>query len=163
MGVAGVGKTHVGSLLAAALGVPFLEGDQLHPPANVRKMAHGIPLTDADRLPWLNTIAARIAAARRAGTGIVVSCSALKRAYRDLLRAADPALQFVHLTGDRELIARRLATRVGHFMPASLLDSQLATLEMPGPDEHAWTFDVSETPERIVARIEQQLEETPSR
>lgn len=163
MGVAGVGKTHVGSLLVGTLDVPFLEGDQLHPPANVRKMAQGIPLTDADRLPWLDAIAARIAAARRAGTGIVVACSALKRAYRDLLRAADSELQFVHLTGDRELIARRLATRVGHFMPASLLDSQLATLEIPGPDEHVWTFDVSETPERIVALIVQRLEETPSR
>jgi gluconokinase len=163
MGVAGVGKTLVGSQLAAALDVPFLEGDELHPPANVRKMAQGVPLTDADRLPWLSAIAARIGEARRAGTGIVVSCSALKRAYRDLLRAADPELRFVHLTGDRDLIAQRLATRVGHFMPASLLASQLATLEIPGPNEHVWTFDLSEKPERIVARIVQQLEETPSR
>ncbi|HLZ44739.1 MAG TPA: gluconokinase [Gemmatimonadales bacterium] len=163
MGVAGVGKTLVGSLLAGALGVPFVEGDQLHPPANVAKMARGIPLTDADRLPWLETIAARIAAARRSDTGIVVSCSALKRAYRDILRAADPELQFVHLTGDRALIARRLATRTGHFMPASLLDSQLATLEVPASDERAWTFDLADPAESIVSQIMRQLEETPSR
>jgi gluconokinase len=153
MGVAGAGKTVVGSLLANGLGAPFLEGDDLHPPANVRKMAQGIPLTDDDRQPWLAAIAARIAAAKRSGAGLVVACSALKRAYRDVLRGADADLRFVHLTGDRALIAQRLAHRAGHFMPRSLLDSQLATLEIPGPDEHAWTYDVAETPPSIVAGI----------
>jgi gluconokinase len=153
MGVAGAGKTVVGSLLANGLGVPFLEGDDLHPPANVRKMAQGIPLTDDDRRPWLATIAARIAAAKRSGTGLVVACSALKRAYRDVLRGADADLRFVHLTGDRALIAQRLAHRGGHFMPRSLLDSQLATLEVPSPDENAWTCDIAETPQSIVAGI----------
>ena len=153
MGVAGAGKTVVGSLLASGLAVPFLEGDDLHPPANVRKMAQGIPLTDDDRRPWLATIAARIAEAKRSDTGLVVACSALKRAYRDMLRGADADLRFVHLTGDRALLARRLAHRAGHFMPLSLLDSQLATLEIPSPDEHAWTCDVAETPQSIVARI----------
>jgi gluconokinase len=158
MGVAGVGKTVIGSLLADTLGVTFLEGDQFHPAANVRKMAEGIPLTDADRRPWLTAIAQHFAEARRTDTGLVVSCSALKRSYRDILRAADANLQFVHLTGDRTLIAERLAQRAGHFMPASLLDSQLATLEVPAPDEHAWTFDVAETPESIVAQIVTRLE-----
>ncbi|HEY6090921.1 MAG TPA: gluconokinase [Gemmatimonadales bacterium] len=153
MGVAGVGKTLVGAQLAAALGVPFLEGDQVHPAANVEKMAHGIPLTDEDRLPWLAAIATRIVAAKRAATGIVVSCSALKRSYRDILRSADPDLQFVHLVGDRALLARRLAARTGHFMPASLLDSQLATLEHPGPDEHAIVMDSSEPAETIVRTL----------
>src|ERR1044072_7397520 len=110
---AGVGKTLVGAQLAAALGVPFLEGDQVHPAANVEKMAHGIPLTDEDRLPWLAAIATRIVAAKRAATGIVVSCSALKRSYRDILRSADPDLQFVHLVGDRALLARRAAAAQG--------------------------------------------------
>jgi gluconokinase len=153
MGVAGAGKTVVGSLLANGLGAPFLEGDDLHPPANVRKMAQGIPLTDDDRQPWLAAIAARIAVAKRSGAGLVVACSALKRAYRDVLRGADADLRFVHLTGDRALIAQRLAHRAGHFMPQSLLDSQLATLEIPSPDEHAWTRDVAETPPSIVAWI----------
>lgn len=157
MGVAGAGKTLVGSLLAAALGVPFLEGDALHPAANVRKMTQGIPLTDADRVPWLDAIAARIAAAHRAGSGIVVSCSALKRAYRDVLRSADPELLFVHLSGERDLIARRLAARAGHFMPVSLLDSQLATLEHPGPDEHAVVVDVGEPSDAIVRRLLERL------
>jgi gluconokinase len=157
MGVAGVGKTLVGSQLAAALGVPFLEGDQVHPAANVQKMAHGIPLTDADRLPWLETIAARVAEAKRAGTGIVVACSALKRSYRDILRSADPDLRFVHLVGERALIAQRLTTRAGHFMPASLLDSQLATLEHPGPDERAIVLDSREPPDAIVRDLLERL------
>jgi gluconokinase len=121
-------------------------------------MAEGIPLTDEDRRPWLTAIAQRLAEARRTETDLVVSCSALKRTYRDILRAADADLQFVHLTGDHALIAERLAQRVGHFMPASLLDSQLAALEAPGPDEPAWTFDVAETPESIVAQIVTRLE-----
>jgi len=153
MGVAGAGKTVVGSLLARALGVAYLDGDDVHPEENKRRMAQGIPLDDDDRRGWLATIAARLAAARQTGTGLVVSCSALKRAYRDVLRSADADLRFVHLTGDRALIAQRLSQRVGHYMPASLLESQLATLEPPAPDERAWTLDVAGSPESLVQQI----------
>lgn len=154
MGVAGSGKTTIGAAFARALATPFLEGDELHPPANVQRMAQGIPLTDADRRPWLLAIAQHLRDAQRAGLGLVVTCSALKRSYRDLLRAAGgAALQFVHLTGDRDVIAERLAGRRGHFMPASLLDSQFAALEEPAPDERAWVCDIRETPETIVANL----------
>ena len=156
MGVAGSGKTTIGAALARALGMPFLEGDELHPPANVQRMAQGIPLTDDDRRPWLLTIAQQLRDAQRAGLGLVVTCSALKRSYRDLLRTAGgggAALQFVHLTGDRDIIAERLAGRRGHFMPPALLDSQLATLEPPAPDERAWVCDIRESPEAIVANL----------
>ena len=153
MGVAGAGKTTVGTLLADALGSAYLEGDDLHPAESVRRMAQGIPLTDEDRGPWLDAIASRIARAKRSDAGLVVSCSALKRSYRDTLRRADGDMRFVHLVGDAPLIAQRLARRAGHFMPATLLESQLATIEIPAPDEHAWTFDVADTPEAIVARI----------
>jgi gluconokinase len=157
MGVSGAGKTVVGTLLADALAVPFLEGDALHPPENVRRMAQGIPLTDDDRRGWLRAIADRIAEARQANSGLVVACSALKRAYRDVLRGADGQLRFVHLTGDAALIRRRMGQRVGHYMPASLLDSQLATLEVPAVDEHAWTFDITDPPPAIVAHIVERL------
>ena len=154
MGVAGSGKTTIGAALARALATPFLEGDELHPPANVERMAQGIPLTDDDRRPWLLAIAQQLRDAQRAGLGLVVTCSALKRSYRDLLRSASgAALQFVHLTGDRDVIAERLAGRHGHFMPASLLDSQIATLEAPAPDEHAWVCDIRESREAIVASL----------
>jgi gluconokinase len=153
MGVSGAGKTVVGARLADALGVAFLDGDDLQPAENVRKMAQGIPLTDDDRRGWLAALAAGLADARRAGTGLVVACSALKRAYRDVLRGADPELQFVHLSRDPALIAQRMSRRAGHFMPAALLESQLATLEAPAPDEQAWTVDLADPPETIVARI----------
>jgi gluconokinase len=153
MGVAGSGKTLIGSRLSAALGFPFLEGDDLHPAENKARMAAGIPLTDADRAGWLATIATRIIEARAAGRGLVVSCSALKRSYRDVLRAADPDLRFIHLSGPRALIAERLATRTGHFMPPSMLDSQLATLEQPTDDERVAVHDISGTPESIVDAI----------
>src|SRR2546428_13781932 len=113
MGVSGAGKTVVGTLLANVLGVAFLEGDDLHPADNLRRMAQGVPLTDDDRRGWLAAIAARLADAKRTGAGLVVSCSALKRAYRDVLRGADGELRFVHLTGDRALIVQRLSHRVG--------------------------------------------------
>lgn len=157
MGVSGAGKTVVGTLLADALAVPFLEGDALHPPENVRRMAQGIPLTDDDRRGWLHAIADRIAEARRTSSGLVVACSALKRAYREVLRGADGELRFVHLSGEAGLIRRRLGQRVGHYMPASLLDSQLATLEVPEVDEHVWTFDVADAPPAIVAHIVERL------
>lgn len=153
MGVAGAGKTTVGTLLADALNCAYLDGDDLHPADNVRRMAQGIPLSDEERRPWLAAIATRIAQAKGTDSGLVVSCSALKRAYRDTLRGADADMRFVHLAGDAPLLAQRLARRAGHYMPATLLDSQLATLEIPAPDEHAWTFDVADTPEAIVARI----------
>jgi len=153
MGVSGTGKTLVGTRLAHALGVAFLEGDDLHPTENVRRMTQGIALTDDDRRGWLAAIAARLARARQTGTGLVVSCSALKRAYRDVLRSADPDLRFVHLTGDPALIARRMAGRAGHFMPPALLESQLATLEVPVPEEQAWTFDLADPPDTIVAQV----------
>ena len=153
MGVAGSGKTVIGSRLAAALGVPFLDGDDLHSTQNKQKMAEGNPLTDDDRRGWLAAIAARIADARRAHAGLVVACSALKRAYRDVLRTGDGELRFVHLAGDRSVIEQRLEQRRGHFMPASLLDSQLATLEPPGADERALTCDVAASPAAIVAAI----------
>lgn len=143
MGVSGCGKSSVGQGLAAALGLAFVEGDALHPPANVAKMAAGTPLTDADRAGWLAVIGERLAHARAAGCGLVVSCSALKRRYRDGLRAACPSLRFVYLHGSAELLRPRLQARRGHYMPASLLDSQLATLEPPAPDEDAVTLDVA--------------------
>jgi gluconokinase len=154
MGVCGAGKSLIGSALARGLGVEFVEGDTLHPPENVKRMAAGIPLTDDDRYGWLLAIAERIRDAKRRGRGLVISCSALKRKYRDLLRSeGDADLRFVYLAGSRDLIAERLANRRGHFMPASLLDSQLATLEEPSPDEQAWVCDISEPPQTIVADL----------
>ncbi|AZQ73156.1 gluconokinase [Streptomyces abikoensis] len=141
MGVAGTGKTTVGPLVAEALGVPYAEGDDFHPPANIAKMSAGTPLDDDDRAPWLDAIGDW--ARGRADGGGVVSCSALKRAYRDRLRAAAPGLVFLHLTGDRELIAGRMAARKGHFMTTRLLDSQFATLEPLGADEAGIAVDVA--------------------
>lgn len=155
MGVSGCGKTTVGQGLAAALGLPFIEGDDLHPPANVARMAAGIPLTDADREGWLQSIGAALAAEPR---GAVASCSALKRAYRDRLRAAVPGLRLVHLHGAPALLAERLALRRGHYMPPSLLQSQLDTLELPGADEHAIVLDIGLTPEQQLARAENELQ-----
>lgn len=155
MGVSGCGKTLIGEGLARALDVEFVEGDAYHPPENVARMTAGIPLTDADRQGWLAALAARIAEAKRAGMGLVVSCSALKRSYRDLLRAGAADVRFVFLRGSRELIAARLAGRRGHYMPPSLLDSQLATLEEPSPDEHPWVCDISSAPESILVDLAQ--------
>ncbi|MDQ4079876.1 MAG: gluconokinase [Gemmatimonadota bacterium] len=154
MGVCGAGKSLIGAKLARELDVEFLEGDAFHPPENVRRMAAGIPLTDDDRHGWLLAIAARLREARRAGVGLVVACSALKRKYRDLLRSAgDPNVRFIYLAGTRELLVERMSARRGHFMPPSLLDSQLATLEEPTPDEHAWACDISKAPDAIVADL----------
>ena len=153
MGVAGSGKSTIGEALASALGVGFVEGDAYHPPENVERMSKGIPLTDADRAGWLSALADRLREARDAGEGLVMACSALKRSYRDILRAGAPELQLIYLRGPRALIAERLGGRSGHFMPASLLDSQLATLEEPFPDEQAWVCDAREAPEEIVAAL----------
>jgi gluconokinase len=152
MGVSGAGKSLIAASLARALGFEFVEGDACHPPENVARMSAGIPLTDDDRQAWLAAIAARLAGARP-DTGLVVSCSALKRRYRDVLRAGTADVQFVYLAGTRTLLERRLAGRRGHFMPSSLLDSQLAILEPPAPDEHAWVCDIAEPPDRIVAGL----------
>jgi len=159
MGVAGAGKSVIGAALAHALGIPFIEGDAHHSPRNVQRMAAGIPLTDAHRQQWLKLLSALLVASHRASRGVVISCSALKRPYRTLLRGDGLAVQFVVLHGSRALLADRLENRSGHFMPTTLLDSQLATLELPAADEHAWLFDVCESPVEIVrailARIEQ--------
>src|SRR5438874_685194 len=136
MGVSGSGKTAIGARLARALGSEFVEGDDLHPPENVKRMTAGIPLTDDDRRGWLLAIAARLREAKRARIGLVVSCSALKRSYRDLLRSVgETEVRFVYLAGSRALLAERLAQRRGHFMPPALLESQLSILEEPSPDE----------------------------
>jgi carbohydrate kinase (thermoresistant glucokinase family) len=154
MGVSGSGKTTIGEQLARALGVEFLEGDALHSSANVERMAAGIPLTDEDRRPWLVAIAQRLRDAAHAGAGLVVACSALKRSYRDLLRASgDADLQLIHLVGTRSRIADRMQRRTGHYMPSSLLESQLSTLEPPLPDEHPWVYDVRQAPPAIIADI----------
>ena len=162
MGVSGVGKSVVGAALARALDVGFVEGDEYHPPDNVERMSRGVPLTDEDRAGWLRALAARIGEARTAGTGLVMACSALKRSYRDVLRAEAPELQFVFLKGPRTLIAERLAGRRGHYMPASLLESQLATLEEPSPDEHAWVCDIREKPRDLVASLVARLDRAPA-
>jgi gluconokinase len=153
MGITGSGKSTVGARLARKLAVDFVEGDDYHPLENVQRMASGMPLTDDDRAGWLSALATRIREAREAGTGLVVTCSALRRSYRDILRAAAPELRFVFLSGPRALISERLAKRRGHFMPASLLESQLATLEEPAFDEHAWSYDISESEQKIVDDI----------
>ncbi|WP_175410134.1 gluconokinase [Streptomyces sp. TRM64462] len=150
MGVAGTGKSTIGPLVAERLGVPYAEGDDFHPAANVAKMSAGVPLDDTDRWPWLDAIGRW--ARGRAGLGGVVSSSALKRAYRDRLRAAAPGVVFLHLTGDRALIEERMAARRGHFMPRALLDSQFATLQPLGDDEAGVAVDVSGTPEEIADR-----------
>jgi len=153
MGVSGSGKSLIGAALARALGVDFVEGDEYHPAENVERMARGVPLTDDDRAGWLRALATRLREAKDAGTGLVMTCSALKRSYRDVLRAGAGEPRFVFLEGQRALIAERLAGRRGHFMPTSLLDSQLATLEEPSPDEHAWVCDIRESPQDLVAAL----------
>lgn len=155
MGVSGSGKSTVGQALARALGVPFVEGDSLHPPRNVALMAAGTPLTDHDRQDWLQAVAAELAASQQ--HGVVVSCSALRRSYRDLLRASAPDLRLVHLTGEPSLLAERLGSRSGHYMPASLLQSQLDTLESPTADEAAISVDIDAPVQAIVSRVRAQL------
>jgi gluconokinase len=149
MGVSGCGKSLVGEAIAAALGVAFVEGDMLHPRSNVAKMAQGIPLTDDDRFPWLDQIGAQIAGAEP--EGLVVSCSSLKKMYRDRLRSfAHGRVVFVFLSGPERVLAERMAARRGHFMPASLLKSQLATLEDPSKEAGVITIDVSAPPAQVI-------------
>ncbi|WP_245875465.1 gluconokinase [Tabrizicola aquatica] len=149
MGVAGCGKSSVGEALATRLAIRYRDGDDLHPPENVARMRAGVPLTDADRWPWLDQVAATL----RAEAPVILGCSALKRAYRDRIRAgAGGPVTFVHLAGSRDLIAARMAQRTGHYMPLSLLDSQFAALEPPGPDE-AITVDIAQPLPELVDAI----------
>jgi gluconokinase len=149
MGVAGCGKSSVGEGLSARLVIPYRDGDDLHTPHAVEKMRAGIPLTDDDRWPWLDRVAGVLAAE----APVIVGCSALKRAYRDRIRAgAGGPVRFVHLAGSRAVIAERMAARTGHYMPTSLLDSQFAALEAPGPDE-AVTVDIDQPLAAIVDAI----------
>ena len=150
MGVAGVGKTTVATALAERLGLPYAEADDFHPQGNVDKMAAGIPLDDADREPWLRALGGWLGARRAEGSGGVVTCSALKRSYRDILREDCPDLVFLHLSGSDALIQERLAGRTGHFMKADMLRSQLAILEPLGADENGVALDVGPAPETLV-------------
>jgi gluconokinase len=153
MGVSGCGKSTFAKALERATGWAFVEGDSLHPPANIAAMKAGRPLDDADRAPWLDRVASAIDGWRAAGQGGIISCSALKRRYRDRLRVADPALMFVHLHADRDTLERRLLRRRNHFMPASLLASQFEALELPGADEHALTVSATAPVARTVAQV----------
>ncbi|MDR7111585.1 gluconokinase [Microbacterium trichothecenolyticum] len=151
MGPSGTGKSTVGAMLSGRLGWPFQEGDDLHPAANVEKMRRGHALTDADRIPWLELVAAWIDERRAAGEPGIVTCSALKRSYRDILRRDN--VTFVNFTGDAAVVRDRMMRRQGHFMPPALLDSQFATLEAPGPDEQAIDIDIALPPEDQAALV----------
>ena len=153
MGVSGSGKTTIGILLAETLGWQFQEGDTLHPPENVAKMSAGIPLDDADRLPWLRRIAEAIDGWRARGESGVVTCSALKRSYRDIIIGDRPEVRLVYLKGSPDLIRRRMAARHGHFMPTTLLDSQFSILEEPSPDENPIVVDIGGQPQEIAREI----------
>ncbi|AOZ49503.1 gluconokinase [Chromobacterium vaccinii] len=158
MGVAGCGKSSVGRLLAEAIGASFIEGDSFHPPENIARMRAGIPLDDDDRASWLANLAGKLRQGRESGEPMVLACSALKRRYRDVLRGGDPGLRFVHLFGDKALIAERMRERSGHFMPESLLDSQFRDLEAPGADEAAIPCDVALPPDALLRRILAELD-----
>ncbi|NIE87792.1 MULTISPECIES: gluconokinase [unclassified Burkholderia] len=152
MGVSGAGKTRIGELLAERLGCTFTDGDAFHSAANKEKMHHGIPLTDDDRWPWLQSIRAAIEEKQRAGETAVFTCSSLKRSYRDVLRGQDADVRFVYLHGTVEVLSERLKTRTGHFFDPSLLKSQLDTLEVPGEDE-AVQVSIDQTPEQMVDEV----------
>jgi len=157
MGVSGSGKTTISALLAGKLGCQFQEGDDLHPKANVEKMRSGMPLTDADRMPWLHKIAEEIDGWRARGESGVLTCSALKRAYRDVIIGSRSDVILVYLKGSHDLIKQRMAARHEHFMPVALLDSQFATLEEPTPDEHPIVVDVGGRPASVADEIVRQI------
>ncbi|MGJ0523649.1 gluconokinase [Burkholderia gladioli] len=152
MGVSGAGKTRIGELLAERIGCTFTDGDAFHSAANKEKMHHGIPLTDDDRWPWLQSIRAAIEEKQRAGETAVFTCSSLKRSYRDVLRGKDADVRFVYLHGTVEVLSERLKTRTGHFFDPSLLKSQLDTLEVPSEDE-AVQVSIDQTPEQMVDEV----------
>ena len=154
MGVSGCGKTEIGRRLAERLGWAFKDADEFHPAENIAKMRAGVPLVDADREPWLAALAAVLDRAVTAGPRLVLACSALKRGHRTRLGLPWTPIRLVHLDGAPEMIRKRIEQRAGHFMPATLLDSQLAALERPGPDENAIVVDVSPEPDAIVQAIE---------
>jgi gluconokinase len=160
MGVSGCGKTTVAEWLAEALHWPCIEGDRHHPQPNIDKMSAGIPLTDEDRAGWLEVLSRFVGESAQRDEGLVLTCSSLKRAYRDRFRQADPHVRFVHLVGTREDIAPRLALRTGHYMPPSLLDSQFRDLEPPGTDESAIALSVQLDPAEIGRMVLQQLAPT---
>lgn len=162
MGVSGSGKTTLAQVLAERLAWPYAEADDFHPQANVDKMTAGTPLTDADRLPWLETMRDWLSAETRAGRSAIITCSALKVAYRDLLREAEGHVQFVHLTAPAQLLANRLTQRVGHFMPAALLPSQLSSLEPLQPHEDGLTIVVDVPPGAVADRTIKALGLRPS-
>jgi gluconokinase len=162
MGVSGSGKTTIAGELGKRTGWILLEGDGFHPPENIAKMQAGVPLTDEDRWPWLRAIAAAVDASRVRGESAIVACSALKRAYRDILIGGRPDVVLVYLQGSYELIRQRMAARHGHFMPPALLDSQFVALEEPTPDEHAIIVQVGQTPNAIVDEIMHQLRKRAS-
>jgi carbohydrate kinase (thermoresistant glucokinase family) len=153
MGVSGSGKSTIASALGQRLGWIVEDADRFHPESNVKKMSAGIPLTDSDRWPWLHAIAAEIERKRAAGKSIIIACSALKRAYRDILVQGHEDTRIVYLRGDKELIAGRLNARKNHFMPPGLLDSQFKTLEEPAADEHPLVVDIDATVDGIADRI----------
>ncbi|MBB2205377.1 gluconokinase [Gluconacetobacter takamatsuzukensis] len=153
MGVSGSGKTSVAEGLHNLLGWPYQEGDYLHPQANVDKMSAGIPLTDEDRLPWLERCHAWIAERLADGGGGILTCSALKRSYRDILRQGSHRVTFIYLEVSRPILEARLSRRQGHYMPPTLLPSQLATLEVPTPDEHALVVECEGPPAEVIARV----------
>ena len=158
MGVSGSGKTTIGELLAGALHCPFFDADSFHSPESIAKMKSGVPLTEADRLPWLRRIAAKIDALLRDGESAVIACSALKRSYRDMLECGRPNVALVFLEGSYDLIRQRVEARRGHFMPPSLLKSQFDELQAPTPDENAITVDVAPSPPEIVRAILREIE-----
>lgn len=160
MGVAGSGKTTLAALLADRFGVTYAEADSFHSAENIAKMSAGTPLTDVDRAPWLAAIRDWLSTEADAGRRTVVTCSALKRTYRDVLRGARGRVRFVHLDGSAELLADRMTHRSGHFMPASLLPSQLATLEPLADDEDGLVLDVTATPEQLAATVSDWLATT---
>jgi gluconokinase len=153
MGVAGSGKSTIGVALARRLGWAFEDADRFHPASNVEKMSRGEPLTDDDRGPWLHAIAAWMAGLRREGRCGIVACSALKRTYRQILVGGSADTRIVYLKGERDLIAARMAARIGHFMPVGLLDSQFRTLEEPGPDENPVVISIDAPPQAMVDEI----------
>ncbi len=158
MGVSGCGKSLIGQGLAAAIGAQFVDGDSLHPAANIAKMRRGEPLDDSDRAPWLDKIGETLTA-----KGTVVACSALKRAYRDRIRAvAGAPVTFLYLRGRRDTLMDRMSSRPGHFMPPNLLDSQLAALEPPAPDEPHLVADIENAPDAIIALFQDGLKEMPA-